>query len=369
MRLIGIDASRAETNEKSGTENYSYQIIKAIASTGCQDELRLYKRADGLWFDRSLQVEEIKIGLSFMWTQLGLAAKTWTDKIDVLFVPAHVVPFMKNPLIPVVVTVHDLRTEFLPQHSSLLQKFYLNRFTEKVRAMLASHIIAVSESTKNDIISRLGVSSEKITVVYEGVDHLHYDVKKLTDQSKCDDVLSRYEIANDYLLFVGTIQPRKNLVRLMQAFAQVASERQGLDLVVAGRKGWMYDDILATPAKLGLSNRIRFIDYVKTEDLPYLYGGAKALVFPSLYEGFGLPILESFAMGTPVLTSNISSMPEVGGEFAVYVEPTSVDDISRGIFDVLKINAEPQSFVDYSKNFSWEKAGRQTLKILQDNMR
>lgn len=368
MGVIGIDASRAETNQRSGTENYSYQIVKSIASADRQSEICLYtKSSEPLLRGQGeyRNVSQVHISYEFLWTQLGLALKTWTDDLDVLFVPAHVIPFLKSPKTPVVVTVHDLRTEFLPQHSSPIQKLYLNVVTEKVRARLAKHIIAVSESTKNDVMERLGVSAEDVTVIYEGVDHHHFNFKKGEDAHAKKRVMGKYGLSNDYLLFVGTIQPRKNLVRLMDAFAKVASDRPDIDLVIAGGKGWMYDDILATPDRLGLSNRIRFVDYVENDDLPYLYSSARALILPSLYEGFGLPILESYAMGTPVVTSNISSMPEVGGEFAVYVEPKSTESIASGIIQVLDTEFDAQALVKYANGFTWEKAGAKTLEVLK----
>lgn len=365
--IIGFDASRAYVNQRTGTENYSYQILKAIVNIDCQDELWAYYRTEGEVPLESarMAVQRHPISQKRMWTQYGLARKTWIDPIDVLFVPAHVVPFLRKPTVPVVVTIHDLRTEFLPQHDSLLQKIYLNQYVEQIRAKIATHIIAVSEATKQDIIQRLRVPANKITVVYEGVDQQRFNYAVREQANSLDQIRQKYDLPTEYLLFVGTLQPRKNLVRLIEAFQKVLSQHAGLQLVLAGKQGWMADKIYQTPSKLGITNQVRFLDYVDDADLPMLYAAAQALVFPSLYEGFGLPILEAFGVGTPVLTSNIASMPEVGGDHAVYVDPRSVESIANGINTVLQVNLDLDLLNQHLAQFTWEQAGRKTYQILR----
>ncbi|MBI2330412.1 glycosyltransferase family 4 protein [Candidatus Daviesbacteria bacterium] len=221
--------------------------------------------------------------------------------------------------------------------------------------------VQVSKSTKVDLIKKLGIEPEKITVVYEGFDkNLFKPVKNNRPKT--------------YFLFVGTVQPRKNLERLIKAFScwllAIGEKRKANSeqLIIAGQKGWMSDEIYKLPKKLGIEKRVKFLGYVPEKDLPALYAGAKALVFPSIFEGFGLPILEAQACGCPVLTSNVSSMPEVGGKGAVYVNPYDIDDIVKGMGSC-QLSAVSCQLIkagfENIKRFSWEKCAAQTLEVLE----
>jgi glycosyltransferase involved in cell wall biosynthesis len=362
--MISIDCSRISEKHRTGTENYSYHIVREIAKLCDPGEVRLYTRSyiDDPAFN---SVDQSSIIARRMWTQYGLMKKTWRDNPSVLFVPAHVIPFLKKPDVPVVVTIHDLRTEFLPQHSSLLQKLYLNKAIERLRIEMAEHIIAVSESTKKDAII-LGAKESRVTVIYEGVDVEFFDIRKKYDEKSMAQVLKKYSLDEEgYLFFVGTVQPRKNLERLIEAFASSRSRNKGKKLVIAGKKGWMSDSIYQKPFEMKVEQDVEFLDYVPFEDLPYLYAGAMAFVYPSLYEGFGLPILESFAMGTPVMTSDISSMPEVGGDVAVYVNPFSIESMANGIDEVTEKPRDEGAYLQQARKFSWENAGMKTLELLR----
>jgi len=301
-----------------------------------------------------------------MYTQLGLAYKSWVSNIDLLFVPAHVLPYLKSPFVPSVVVVHDIRTEFLPQHSNPIQRIYLNKWVERTRAMLATKIIAVSESTKRDLIAELGVSEDKIKVVYEGVNADRFAVSNKDNVQEIERVKCKYDTTGSYLLFVGTVQPRKNVSRLIEAYSRVKNELGNIKLVVAGKRGWMAGKIYRAPRLHGVEKDVVFIDYVEDDNLPFLYAGAKAFVFPSLYEGFGLPVLESYASGIPVLTSDISSLPEVGGDYAVYVNPTDVDSIAKGMRDVIFGEFDSNVLRAYAQSFSWQKAGVETVKLFEE---
>lgn len=374
---VGVDASRAFVNQKTGTENYSYQLIKALVKSECQFRFRLYVRppfSSSQFKVSNPDVEIVIIDRERYWTQIGLAGETWLNPPDLLFVPAHVVPFLKKPAVPVVVTVHDLRTEFLPQHESLLQRVYLSRYLEIVRARLAKQIIAVSESTRRDVIEKLGIDDKKVKVIYEGVDRERFHEGIKEERTKIKKVQEKYKIEGPYLLFVGTIQPRKNLVRLMEAFSRYLREKgdeqtKRMELVLAGGIGWNAEQIYATPTRLNIQQRVKFIGYVDDDDLPYLYAGAEIFVFPSLYEGFGLPVLEAMAVGTPVITSNVSSLPEVGGEAAYYVDPESVSSIMNGLSRVMTQSELRQKMIDRGyqqvKKFSWEQAARETCEVFQ----
>jgi glycosyltransferase involved in cell wall biosynthesis len=367
---VGIDASRGFQQNPTGTENYSYQLIKALAKIDTINEYTLYAKGGltlanvGIDLPNTWHIHPIKYAK--FWTQIGLGLQTWLDRLDLLFIPAHVIPFLKRINLPTVVTVHDIRTEFLPQHESLIQKIYLNRFTEQLRSWYATRIIAVSESTKNDLINRLNVPAEKITVIYEGVDLNHFNLNKRKEKERLERTTEKYGIKAPYILFVGTVQPRKNLSRLIQAFSLICSKYPALDLIIAGKKGWLAEEIYQLPDKLKISSKVKFIDYVDYVDLPYLYAGAELFAFPSLYEGFGLPILESLAMGTKVLTANISSMPEVGGDLAVYTSPENPQEIAEGLARGLDGKLDLVEAEAWVKKFSWQEAARKTLAVFDD---
>ena len=409
--LIGFDASRAFVSQPTGTENYSYQLLKAFAKLDCQQRFCLYLRpnqniseADRSWLPKGWKIKIIP--WDYFWTQGGLALETWQNPMDVLFIPAHVIPFLKNPKVPVVTTAHDLPLEFFPHQKTLIQRIYLNRWVENLRARLAAKIIAVSMATKKDLIEKLGVPESKIKVVHEGVEYenIKYQIVasqdslrntniKDTDQknasrdssrnAKMNEIRKKYGVEGDYFLFVGTIHPRKNLIRLIEAFGcfvrsafpSAGGPLAELQLILVGRLGWDYQGILDSPQKLGIGNQVKFLNYVDLADLPYLYAGSLALVYPSLYEGFGLPILEAYSAGTLVLTSNISSMPEVGGSEAIYVNPFDVLDIERGLRDAWEINQKPEIRLakigkgrEWAKGFTWEKTAQQTLEVLNQSV-
>jgi len=200
-----------------------------------------------------------------------------------------------------------------------------------------------------------------------------------------DEIRNKYGIRGEYILFVGTLQPRKNIVRLIEAFAFVChpelvsgsqSKRDSdlrqndIQLVIVGKKGWLFDEILKAPKKFGIEDKVKFLDFVADEDLPLFYKNALCFVLPSLYEGFGLPILEAMQYGCPVITSNVSSLPEAGGDAALYVNPLDVDDIVKNLELIIQ-NSELRNKLkkkgyEQVKKFSWEKTARETLRVLEE---
>lgn len=388
MRKIGIDGSRAFSKRRTGTENYSYQLLKKLAKIDHKNKYLIYLRPS---FPKELGEEreeeridkwpknfKFKILEYFrLWTQFGLALQTFKDSMDVLFVPAHTTPLIHKPGLKTVVTVHDLGSEYLPKTHQLKQRLYLS-FMQQYQLKKATKIIAVSKATKEDLVKRLGIEEKKIEVVYEG---FNSDLYKPLKNDLLFPILNRYVIENsNYFLFVGTVQPRKNLARIITSFAKVIHQYtknppvnksrlgQSPDLVIVGSKGWLSEEIYALPGKLGVEDKVKFLGYVPDEDMPGLYSGAKALIFPSLFEGFGLPILEAQACGCPVITSNLSSMAEIAGSSALLVDPYSTDDIVEGIDKIS--NQETRSKIikagfENIKRFSWEKCARETLKVLE----
>ena len=179
----------------------------------------------------------------------------------------------------------------------------------------------------------------------------------------------KYRVKGDYILFVGTLQPRKNIERLVEAFSRLKSKVKNLNLVIIGKKGWMYEDILNAPEKYNVSDRVKFLDSVSDEELPVFYQNAICFVLPSLYEGFGLPVLEAMKYGCPVITSNVSSLPEAGGDAALYFNPENVNDIAEKIKKVIEDKTLREEMIQKGyqqiKKFSWEKTARETLQVLE----
>ena len=262
-----------------------------------------------------------------------------------------------------VTTIHDFGFLKYPETAHPKIKAVMARRFKWIKREV-DLIIAVSEATKKDTIEILNIPEEKIRVVYEAAPE---DLKQIKDKKIIEKVKKKYGIKGDYLLSVATLEPRKNLKRIIEAWRLVQSAKnKEQSLVIAGKQGWGED----LNSKLKTRNsKILFTGYVSREELSVLYSGANCFVFTSLYEGFGLPILEAMKCGCPVLTSNISSMPEVAGEAGILVNPLEVKDIARGIIEVIRDKEIREALrkkgFEQVKKFSWEKAARETLKLYE----
>ena len=308
-------------------------------------------------------VETRLISWPRMWTHLRLAVELWQHPPDLLFVPAHVLPLVCP--VPAVVTVHDLGYKHYPEAHRPFDRWYLD-WTTRRHTQVARHIFADSLATKQDLIDFYQADAQRISVIYLGRDEslTQVDASFIIEQAK-----TKYGIDGAYLLYLGTLHPRKNLVRLIEAFHLARPQLPtSLKLVIAGRKGWLYDEIFATTQRLELTDQVIFPGFVDDADKPALLSGALAYVFPSLYEGFGLPVLEAMACHTPVLTSNVSSLPEVAGDAALLVDPHSPDNIATGLVRLASDANLRQTLVAQGlrqiEKFSWDKAARQVLEIL-----
>ena len=259
-------------------------------------------------------------------------------------------------------TVHDLIFRRYPAHHKRLNRWYLNA-TMPLFCRRAGHIIAVSEQSKRDVIEAYGIPPEKITVIYEAADPRFCPQPAETVAA----VRARYGLPERYLLFVGTIEPRKNLGRVLTAFERLHAEGLTDALVIVGKRGWLYDDFFARLEGSPAKQAVIFPGFVPDADLPAVYAGAQALAFPSEFEGFGLPVLEAMACGTPVVCSNTSSLPEVTGDAALLVDPLDVDALTEALRRVL---SEPSLAADLrarglaqAARFSWARAAEETLAV------
>jgi glycosyltransferase involved in cell wall biosynthesis len=371
--LIGIDASRAVADRPTGTEIYSRKLIEALLTLDGQREpaarcrFRLYFRSapparlfSGAAY-RSLEARVIPFPR--LWTHVRLSWEMVRCPPDVLFVPAHVLPLV-HPRASLV-TVHDLGYLYFPEAHPWRQRLYLDYSTRwSVRA--AAHILADSEATKLDIVAHYRISPRKISVAYPGYDEA---IAPARDPAEIEAVKARYGIAGDYFLYVGTLQPRKNLSRIIEAFTALESETA---LVLAGKRGWLYDDLFAQARRLGLKERVLFPGYVPDGDKAALMSGALAFVFPSLYEGFGLPVLEAQACGCPVITSITSSLPEVAGDAALLVNPHDVPGIAAAMQRLAADSALRARLIERglanARRFSWADCARSVLNAVEQTV-
>lgn len=353
---IAIDASRTTRAQRTGTENYALQLIRALLDLDSVNQYTLYFRdtpQPGL-FPPKPNVTAKVIPFPRLWTHIRFAAELFRDRPDITFVPAHTLPI----LFPgrSIVTIHDLGYRPFPEAHPRFSRLYLEYFT-RYSAARASLIIADSQATATDLQKFYGTKADKIRVVYPGVERL-----QRATPDHISAVREKYKLPERYLLFLGTLQPRKNINRLIDAFQQwkLKNPNEQVGLVLAGRKGWLSDSL-----KLDTSGVI-VTGYVDNADIAALYSGALALVFPSLYEGFGFPVIEAMNCGTPVLTSNTSSLPELAADAALTVDPLNVNAIAEGITRLIDDSTLRGELVKRglrnAERFTWKAAAEGILR-------
>ena len=311
-----------------------------------------------------------------LWTLLGLSNKLKNYKLDVFFSPTHYLPLFTG--VPSVISILDVSYLYFP---NLFKKkdLYQLKFWGGYSIKKAKKIITISNSSKNDIIKMYKVNPGKVAVVYPGIKIQNSEFPGLAKRSgagkiqNMEELNKKFGISSPYILFVGTLQPRKNIVRLVEAFSRLKDlgpKTQDLNLVIVGKKGWQFEEILSAPKKYEVEDRVKFLDSVSDEDLPSLYKNAICFCLPSLYEGFGLPILEAMQYGCPVATSNVSSLPEAGGDAALYFNPENVEDIKKSLESIIQSSELRDKLIkkgyEQVKKFSWEKSAKQTLEVLEE---
>ena len=386
---IGIDASRIAVTARTGTEHYTYELLAALARRDRRTRYTLYcNQPPAALPPLGPNFVLRRIPFPRLWTHVRLSAELLARAPDVLFVPAHVLP-LGAPLrrrTQTVVTIHDLGYLHFPEAHTRAHQLYL-RLSTLWSARTATRLIAVSSATRDDLVRLARVPATKITVVHHGLSERFQPVE---DPAAIATVLERYGLRDTetrrpgdtekpcaYFLYVGTVQPRKNLVRLIEAFAQATETTSGnlqsaicdLQLVIAGKRGWLSESIERRAAELGIAERVRFTGYVADEDLPALLSGALAYVLPSLYEGFGMPVLEAMACGAPVLASNTSSLPEVAADAALLVDPMDTAALANGLAR-LAADAELRTELRArglarAAGFTWDRCAEETLAVLK----
>lgn len=291
---------------------------------------------------------------------LGIHFDALLPDAELFHATEHLLPPLRQ--IPTVLTVHDLIFRLFPEHHKRLNFWYLNA-TMPLYCRRAHAIIAVSEATKRDLTRLYGVPAEKITVIHEAAAP-HF---RPASAEQIARVRERYGLPEHYILRVGTIEPRKNLERLLDALELLQRSDPTIRLVVVGSKGWLYQRFFKKLYRSELRYAVILTGHIRDEDLPAIYSGATLLVEPSLYEGFGLPVLEAMACGTPVVCSNTSSLPEVGGDAAYYFDPQDSAAMAEAIGEVWRDSDLRESIrqngLARAAQFSWEHAAKQTLAV------
>lgn len=420
---IAIDASRANKPNKTGTEWYSWHIIEELKKIAQPDDKFLLYANSALTgglekLPENFVEKDLRWPPKYLWTQLRLWWELWRNPPDVLLVPAHTIPFLPLPKkIKVCVNVHDVGFKRNPELYKPIQVWYHDLTMKRIKSR-ANVIITISEFSKQEIIDLYGVKPEKIKVVYLGFAGDEFSPITKTDET----VLKKYNIVRPYLLYVGRLEKKKNIANMIAAlalakgyleepplippllkredctsvFSSLAKSEintnnlssfskggyntdslppfmkgrvgEGLKLVLAGSSGNQFEEIKKIISDQHLEQEVIITGYVDQEDLPALYGQAEIFLFPTLYEGFGLPILEAMASGVPVVTSNQPPHTEVGGEAAVYVDPHSPESLSDAIIKVLADSDLKRSLIEKglmrAKEFSWQKTAEEVLGII-----
>jgi glycosyltransferase involved in cell wall biosynthesis len=361
--------------EKGGVYNYILNLTKGLASVDQENEYYYFfnfiKNKHNKSFKETINIlpngnfkPKICRIPSKIWLKYNFPVEVLTGRVDVYHGPWDFVPpsiFAKK-----IVTIHDLAFMKFPESFTNEALQYLNKYVP-LSVKRADIVLTISDYSKADIEKHLCVPREKIRVVYNGIDECY---RPLSKEGVHQKRLSQYGIHTEYILFVGTIQPNKNLDRLFEAYKNSTVLKDKIKLVIAGQNGWHYEEVYRSVKELGLTDDIIFTGFIKNEDLPHMYNYASLFVMPSLNEGFGLAMVEAMACGVPVIASNTGAIPEVAGSAAILFDPFSVEEMSERMCQVLESSALREDMIkrglERASLFSWKKTAEETLKIYQD---
>ncbi len=298
------------------------------------------------------------------WEQTTLPLATYLERLDLLHAMAFVRPIIAR--CPIVITIYDLSFVRMPERFPRFQRFYLQTMT-RYSARRAAHLIAISQSTKDDIVKFCAVSPSKASVIYCGVDEQF----KPLSQHEIEQFRSAKGLPAHFVFYLGTLEPRKNVAQLVRAYAALRHNgRNKPKLVIAGSKGWGYDEVFAAIAQSGVQADVILPGYIPHDELSLWYNAADVFVFPSVFEGFGLPVLEAMACGTPAITSNVSSLPEVAGDAALTVNPADTRALSEALECTLcdtTLRAQMRERgLRQAQKFNWQRSAQQTIKIYEE---
>lgn len=345
---IAIDMA-STAGKKTGLGMYTEQCCAAMRARSSRHEF--------------LPITTVKKNLRtpqrLLWDQVGLPLIAWMKKCDALFIPAFSCPRFPKPM---VMTVHDIIGVVHPEYFlSPTARFYWTRVLPR-SLQRADRLIAISEHTKNDLVEHLRIPAGRITVIPNAVDPAFH---VLEDAAHIPELLARHGVTLPFILSVGTQEPRKNYPRLIEVFA--FAQRGNTQLVIVGKKSWGSADIQKVIEKYRLHKSVRLLEYIPTQELIALYNACLFFIMPSLYEGFGLPVLEAMQCGAPVIVAQTTSLPEVVGDAGMLVDPSDVAAM-REKMDILLHDDERRSIMQQqsaarAKKFSWQHTAQETLKV------
>lgn len=368
---IAIDV-RTVRPVRSGVGNYVLHLLKGLRQVAPDEEFFLVGQPTNLevlsWDSPSHLTHRTFVSheshpLGDVWEHFWLPRILEHNRVQVLHGPATLIPLVRGKY-ATVVTIHDLVAFLYPETIPRKYAMYMRWLIRQVVSH-SDRIISVSHNTKNDLVRILGVDPDKISVIHEAAQP---PFKPMNDPAKLDEARRRYGIEGPFIYHVGNIEPRKNLVRLIKAYLILRDRLGGgVRLAITGQKGWLTKKLMKALGEMELGEDVVYTGYVPHEDLPLLMNAAEVFVFPSLYEGFGLPVLEAMSCGTPVVTSNLSSLPEIVGDAAVLVDPYDEESIAAGLQKVLEDSDFRHRLrskgLEQASRFSWANAASKTLEV------
>lgn len=362
--VIGIDA-HSLNSQQCGNETYTYNLVTSLSGIDTSNQYFVFVsdknilNNNGLANTGNFCISLLPLRNKWLRMPVALGVETFRKKIDVLHTQYFIPPFYKGKI---VVTVHDICFKTFPQYFSRSDMFSFKLF--ELRIKKADRIIVVSNFIKDELMQKMGVDSQKIDVIYNGVNGTFRPIENKKAISKIE---SKYGIKSKFILYVGRINLRKNLDSLIMAYGLIR-RKMGAEykLVIAGKHDFGKGIIYNTARKLNLEKEVIITGYVPMEDLPLLYNGAKVFVYPSFYEGFGLPVVEAMACGTPVVTSNTPVFSEISGGAAIMIDPYNVKQLAEATIRLLTRSDIWKEFSEAGLRrasiFSWEKTAELTLK-------
>jgi glycosyltransferase involved in cell wall biosynthesis len=365
---VYVDISAA-VHHRAGLGRYAESLVNALVPLLPNDLAFFYNKERGIQeLENLAYMPSRTVSMGYKpWRMLVWLAQIARISFNNLVPGAklfHATEHLLMPLrgVPTILTIHDLIFRKMPEHHKPLNRWYLN-LTLPLFSRRADHIIVVSEATRHDVVDTYGISRDKMTVVPEAA------APRFTPQPPkvIDAVRQCYQLPESYLLYVGTIEPRKNLLRLLQVWEKLYRTSEVPPLVIVGSRGWLSEDFFTALENSPFRNDVLLTGFVRDEDLPGLYAAATAFIFPSLYEGFGLPPLEAMACGTPVVCSNTSSLPEVVGEAALLCDPLDelalADALKRVVSDEDLRDTLRERGLKQAAKFSWDRTAKETLAV------
>lgn len=369
--IIGHLLSFEPTYRQAGVSRYTEALVRELPAVAPNDDFVVFtgrqQPPEGRGFDPRVRfvhspLPTEKPTVRIAWEQTAGVSVAVRERLDVVHAPVNVTPLVTG--VPRVVTIHDLAFHLYPEQYPGAKQRYLRLMT-RLSVQRAARVIAISESTRQDILRLYDCAPERVVVVPNGVSDAYQPLPA--------DAVAAFRQAQGlpehFILFLGTLQPRKNLDALLRAYARVA-DTVGWPLVVVGADGWDFQPVYRTAQELGIAEQVRFAGFAPQETLPLWYNAASMLVYPSLYEGFGLPLLESMACGTPVIAANTSSLPEVVGQAGLLIAPRDIEGLARAIQTLARDGGLRQELAERglrrAAGYSWRATAQQTLEVYRD---